>query len=141
MARLSYPALAFDNLTATIDLFRAGQVLEKRDLFANLVWNIQGPLQSLIFGDPDRKTLATADGEDADGQADLDERLDEFGKILDRAVPQLSAVAVANCTDADATAIDPATILAIVNVVLQLIDAWRRRRQNPQPAPQPIPKG
>jgi hypothetical protein len=136
MARLPYPVLAFDNLTAAIDLFRAGQVLEQRDLFANLAWNIQGPLQSLVFGDPDRKSLAAADGEAPDGQADLDERLDEFGKMLDRSMAQFSAVAATRSTDADTHAVDPATILAIINVVLQLIDAWRKRRQIPQPIPQ-----
>jgi hypothetical protein len=61
--------------------------------------------------------------------------------VLDRAFRQLSAVAVANATNADAAAIDPQTILAIINVVLQLIDAWRKRRQNPQPASQPISQG
>jgi hypothetical protein len=126
MARLPYPALAFDNLTAAIDLFRAGEVIERRDVFANLVWNIQGPLQSLVFGDPDKKAVSA---DDPEAQADMDERLDEFGSMLDRALPQLSAVAVADSTHADTAAIDPQTILAIVNVVLQLIDAWRKRKQ------------
>jgi hypothetical protein len=129
MARLPYPALAFDNLTAAIDLFRAGEVVEKRDLFANLVWNIQGPLQSLVFGDPDKKSTSASVGEDSEAQADMDERLEEFGGMLDRALPQLSAAAVAGSTDAGVAAIDPQTILAIINVVLQLIDAWRKRRQ------------
>jgi hypothetical protein len=141
MARVSYPALAFDNLTAAIDLFRAGQVMEKRSLFANLAWNIQGPLQALVFGDPDKQLVGAVFAEDAELQADLEDRLHEFAEILHRTLVQFSTVAAAGAGDADTQAIDPATILAIVNVVLQLIDAWRKRRQNPQPAPQPIPQG
>ena len=75
-------------------------------------------------------------GADADLQADIDERFEEFAWILDCAQSQFNAVAAASAVEADAKAIDPATILAIVNVVLQLIDAWRKRRQNPQPIPQ-----
>ena len=141
MARLPYPSLALDNLTAAIDLFRAGQVIEKRDLFANLAWNIQGPLQALAFGNPDKQLSGAAAEEDADFQADLDERLDEFAGILDRTLVQFSAVAAAGADAADTKTIDPATILAIINVVLQLIDAWRKRRQNSEPTPQPIPQG
>jgi hypothetical protein len=133
MARLPYPPLAFDNLTAAIDLVRAGRVLEERDLFANLVWNLQGPLQSLVFGNPDKQVGDAAVEADADESADLDERLEEFAAVLGSARPQCCAAAV----EAEAQAFDPATILAIVHVVLQLIDAWRKRRQNPQPAPIP----
>jgi hypothetical protein len=132
MSRLPYPALAFDNLTAAIDIVRAGQVLEKRDLFANLAWNIQGPLQSLAFGNPD-KPLTSGN---ADFQIGLDERIEEFAAVLDGARSQCRAVAATGPAAADAQAVDPATILAIVNIVLQLIDAWRKRRQNPQPIPQ-----
>jgi hypothetical protein len=137
MSRLSYPALAFENISAAIDLVRAGQVVEKRDLFANLVWNIQGPLQSLVLGNPDKPLTAAADDEAVDSQIDLGERLDEFAWMLDNAQKQYCAVAAAKPVDADAQTIDPATILSIVNIVLQLIDAWRKRR-NPPPTPQPI---
>ena len=140
MARLPYPALALDNLTAAIDVFRAGEVVEKRDLFANLAWNIQGPLQALVFGNPDRQVASSA-AENADLMADFDEHLDEFAGVLNRNLVQFSAVAASGAEAADTKAIDPATILAIVNLVLQLIDAWRKRKQNPQPAPQPIPQG
>jgi hypothetical protein len=129
MARLPYPSLAFDNLTAAIDIVRAGTVMEKRDLFANLVWNIQGSLQPLVFGNPDKPLTGGTIEEDADFQADLGERIEVFAGILDRARKQYNAVAAANAVEADAQTIDPATILAIVNVVLQLIDAWRKRRQ------------
>ncbi len=61
--------------------------------------------------------------------------------MLNRGLAQYGTVASSGAGDADPKAIDPATILAIVNVVLQLIDAWRKRKQNPQPAPQPIPQG
>ncbi|MCC6125685.1 MAG: hypothetical protein IT426_12030 [Pirellulales bacterium] len=128
MARLPYPALALDNITRAIDIVRAGQVVEKRDLFANLAWNLQGPLQALVFGNPDAPPTAAAIDEDADLAADLDERLDEFAWVLDCARSQYNAVAAANDVAADAKSIDPATILAIVNIVLQLIDAWRKRR-------------
>jgi hypothetical protein len=138
MARLPYPSLAFDNLSLAIDIFRSGLVVEKRDLFANLVWNIQGPLQALVFGDPDKQAVsATESGFDL--QADFDERLDEFAGILNRSLVQFGTATASNTGDSDTKTIDPATILAIVNVVLQLIDAWRKRRQTPAPAPQPAP--
>jgi hypothetical protein len=135
MARLPYPALALDNLTLAIDLFRSGMVVEKRDLFANLVWNIQGPLQSLVFGDPDKKAVSAAtDGFEL--VADFEERLEEFAGVLDRASAQFANVSATKPNDGDAKSVDPATILAIVNLVLQLIDAWRKRRQTPAPIPQ-----
>jgi hypothetical protein len=135
MARLPYPALALDNLTLAIDLFRSGMVVEKRDLFANLVWNIQGPLQSLVFGDPDKKAVSAA-FEGFDLIADFEERLEEFAGVLNRDSAQFVAVSAAKPGDEDPKSIDPATILAIVNLVLQLIDAWRKRRQTPAPIPQ-----
>jgi hypothetical protein len=107
-------------------------------LFANLVWNIQGPLQALVFGDPDKQAVSAAVA-GFDLQADFDERLDEFAGILNRSRAQFGTATAANAGDGNTNTIDPATILAIVNVVLQLIDAWRKRRQNPAPAPQPVP--
>jgi hypothetical protein len=137
MARLPYPTLEFDNLTRIIDIIRAGQIVEKRSLFANLVWNVQGPLMALALGNPD-KTAATASvEEDADLQADFEERLGVFAEMLDRARLHYGAVQTAAPGDSDAKTIDPATILAIINLVLQLIDAWRKRKQNPQQAPIP----
>jgi hypothetical protein len=130
MARLPYPALALDNITQAIDLFRSGQVVEKRGLFANLAWNIQGPLMALAFGNPDKAAVASAN--EADDQIDFEERLDEFAGVLQRARAQFGAVGAPAPGDSDAKSIDPATILAIVNLVLQLIDAWRKRKQNPQ---------
>jgi hypothetical protein len=132
MARLSYPALAFDNLTAAIDIVRAGQIVAKRDLFANLVWNIQGPLQSLVFGNPDKPTVVEILAEEADRQANIEDRLEEFGSLLLCAQKQYEVASATAATDADPKAIDPATILAIVNIVLQLIDTWRKRKQNQQ---------
>jgi hypothetical protein len=129
MTRLPYPSLAFENITAAIDLVRSGTVVEKRDLFANLVWNLQGPLQSLVFGNPDKPLTAATD---STLQPDLGERLEEFAWTLDCARSQYASVA-ANRVEGDAGTIDPETILSIVNLVLQLIDAWRKRRQN-QPA-------
>jgi hypothetical protein len=137
MSRLPYPPLAFENLTQAIGIFRTGEIVEKRALFANLAWNVQGPLMALVFGDPDR-TLGAVFDEDADHEADLEKHLDDFEGMLIRTKMQLSSVAL-SARGPDAQAIDPATILAIVNVVLQLLDAWRKRRQNPQPAPQPAP--
>jgi hypothetical protein len=129
MTRVSYPALTFENLTAAIDIVRAGQVLEKRDLFANLVWNIQGPLQSLVFGNPDKQTVAAILADNADLHADLEDRLGEFGNLLLCAQKQYLMAEATAVTDPDPKAVDPATILAIVNIVLQLIDAWRKRKQ------------
>jgi hypothetical protein len=136
MSRLPYPALAFDNLTAAIDLVRAGQVVEKRDFFANLVWNLQGPLQSLVFGNPDKQATGESLAASVDAAIDLGERLDEFSWMLDSALKQCATVSAANSVEADSQAVDPATILSIINLVLQLIDAWRKRKQTPQPIPQ-----
>jgi hypothetical protein len=105
-------------------------------LFANLIWNLQGPLQSLVFGNPDKPTTGESVAASSDTAIDLGERLDEFSWMLDSALKQCAAVSAANSVAADSQTVDPATILSIINLVLQLIDAWRKRKQTPQPIPQ-----
>ena len=137
MPRLPYPALAFDNLSQAIDIFWSGKIAEELPLFADLAWNLQGAIQALALGDPDHLPAA-ASVEDADAQADLEERLDQFASILNRVLIHFSETPVGSTAAAETGVVDPATILAIVNVVLQLIDAWRKRRQKPSPAPTPV---
>jgi hypothetical protein len=136
MARLSYPALEFDNLTQMIDIVRSGQVLEKHSLFANLLWNIQGPLQALAFGNPDKTEPVAVAERDAEQQADFEEHLEVFAESLHRACLHYRESQLSAPVGFDVKTIDPETILVIINLVLQLIDAWRKRKQNPQPIPQ-----
>jgi hypothetical protein len=135
MTRLAYPTLAFDSLSQAIGLLRAGQAIEQRALFANLVWNVQGSLQALALGDPD-KQLAGGAGNGYATPPALESQLEEFDGALRSAQSQLAAATTAAAESDAPNAVDPATIMAIINVVLQLIDAWRKRRQTPAPIPQ-----
>jgi hypothetical protein len=51
--RISYPSdVPQDSILDIVHLFRDGQVVEQRALFANAIWNVQGYLQGILLGNP-----------------------------------------------------------------------------------------
>lgn len=106
-----YPTdLPLSDIQNVIRIVRTGAVkAEYKQLIAS-AYEVEGYLLGTFVGEPSPKLMAQA------GAGDLL----ECGKVLEAYKPQLGA-------EADATAIDPATIAMILQLVMTLIQAWRNK--------------
>lgn len=109
---LQFPTECFTELFSSV---REGKILEDIESNALHAWNIQGYLMSKVIGDP-----GPLSGESF-GVSQTD--LDEVEQCCARAIDDLKAKQYTGGSEA---AIDPATIILIIEVIAQLIKLFRR---------------
>jgi len=121
--RISYPQFSLEPITEAIGIITSGQVIARKEVLASDLWYVQGAVQGLLLGNPDRQIV----GGDS---AEIDAELDKLDASLEAAHTQCCAIEY----DDQPGAFDPMIIFQIIQMLLPLIQAWRQRR-NPQPKP------
>lgn len=112
-----YPPFQLECVTEIVSIVRRGAVREELKSFAKHAYTLQGAIQGAIIGEPD-------DIGPLIGSAQIDPfKLAEAHDALVNAQGQLQSFGAAE----DAEAIDPETILLIVQLVAKLIEALRKR--------------
>jgi hypothetical protein len=121
MSHHPYPAvLPTECLTTVISLIRNRQVADQPAEFANCLWTMVGFGLKLGFGDPDAH-------EEKFGAADVpsDKELNECHAALASYEDDGPSFAAAEGEQA----IDPATIVVLVQLVMQIIEFLRNRKK------------
>lgn len=117
-----YPeSLPVDCLTDIVSLIRSRQVAAEKAKFFNCVWTVQGYAQKLGFGDPEQQFGEAAPLQEADAN-----QLDDCAVAL---LSFKSEVSDEPTFGADGEeAIDPATILVLIELAMKVIEFIRNRR-------------
>ncbi len=115
----NYPdAAPIPCIAQTINIIRTGEVSEKKEeLFLHL-WNIQGYAQKVLLGEPEQDVHLLA-GNNEQQLVALESALTDMQNTL-------NAQLFGDASEPQA-AMDPATIIALVSLVLKLISKWRNR--------------
>lgn len=113
-----YPPFQLECVTEIVSIVRRGAVREELKSFAKHAYTLQGAIQGAIIGEPD-------DIGPLIGSAQIDpDKLTEAHDALVEAQGQLQSFGAG---ETEAEAIDPETILLIVQLVAKLIEALRKR--------------
>jgi hypothetical protein len=120
------PSLPVDCLTDIVNLIRSRQVAAEKAKFFNCVWTVQGYAQKLGFGDPDsEERFGAAPLEDADCN-----QLDDCQVALLTYKREVSDEPQTFAAAEGETAIDPLTVLAIIEMAMKIIVFIRERRKS-----------
>ncbi len=117
-----YPeALPVDCLTDIVNLVRSRQVAAEKAKFFNCVWTVQGYAQKLGFGSPDEERFGAAPLQEADAN-----QLDDCAIALLSYKQEVSDEPTFGAEGEEA--IDPLTVLAIIEMAMKIIEFIRNRR-------------
>jgi hypothetical protein len=121
--RISYPQFSLDPITEAIGIIQNGQVMAQKQLLACDLWNVQGAIQGLIFGNPDGHTVGAAHGE-------VDAKYRELAGLLESAQAQIDdhLADAADPLTATTSSFDPNKLAQIIALVLAMIQDWLASR-------------
>lgn len=102
-------------VAAVVRIIREGTIRAESALFVESLYDLVGALLAIIFGDSQPTFGASPDGS-----------LDELASLL--ASVEEDGLPTEGTFGADEKAIDPATILLIIQLVSKLIEMWKKRK-------------
>lgn len=122
MTHQPYPPFQLECLTTIVRIVRSKAIAEERALFAKCLYEILGAGLALGFGEPDGPILTGQ--ESAELEAASTAELMKCCEALESAQSEVQSVG-----DAEAKAIDPATLAILIDLAIRIITAIINRRK------------
>ena len=120
-----YPTtLPLDCLTTVAEILKTRTVQTRKQEFGLCAWNVQGFIQRMTLGDPVMSNVSPEQSEATYTDEQINELFGCCDNYVDYELNNFSA------TPEDAVNMDPATIIAIVSAIMQLIEMLRNKRNS-----------